>query len=90
MSSSTPTFVEFSRISAAYHGKFLSRKAEDIHRFSVDVNYELLGNNENIFKYVTPVGQNTRVEYTGSNHILDSHQDSLPVATSTEVHLSRT
>ena len=76
-SSSTPTFFEFSGIRAAYHGKFLSRKAEDIHRFSVDVNYELLGNNENIFKYVTPVGLNTRVEYTGSNHILDSHQASL-------------
>lgn len=76
-SSSTATFFEFSGIRAAYHGKFLSRQGENIHRISADAFYELLGNNENVFKYVTPVGQNTRVEYTSSNRILDSQQASL-------------
>ena len=71
--SSTATFFEFSGPEASYRGTFIARKDADIHRASVNLGYSLLGNHENVFKYVTPEGQNTRVEYAGSNHILNRH-----------------
>lgn len=75
-SSGTATFFEFSGVKAAYSGRMLARSGSDIHKASLDLGYELLGNNENLFNYVTPVGQNTHVEYTGKNHIMDCHSAS--------------
>ena len=73
-SSSTATFFEFSGIKAGYRGQLLARSGTNLHRATLSLGYELLGNNENQFKYVTPVGQDTRVEYYGRNHIMDSHR----------------
>lgn len=75
-SSSKPIFFEFSGIVASYKGRFLKRHGDGMHRLALDLDYEMLGNNENIFSYVTPPGQDTRVEYSGSNHILDRHRAS--------------
>ena len=72
-SSGTATYFEFSGIKAGYKGRLLAKSGNDLHKFSLDLGYELLGNDENIFKYVTPSGQNTRVEYSGQNHIFDRH-----------------
>ena len=72
-SSSTATFFEFSGINAAYRGRMLKKAGDGMHKISLDLDYSLLGNNENIFRYVTPAGQSTRVEYSGQNHILDRH-----------------
>lgn len=72
-SSATATFFEFSGPVAKYRGQLLSRSGDNLHRATVELGYEMLGNDENIFKYVTPVGQNTYVDYTGKNHISDRH-----------------
>ena len=72
-SSATATFFEFSGPVAKYRGQLLSRSGDNLHCATVELGYELLGNDENIFKYVTPVGQNTYVDYTGKNHISDRH-----------------
>lgn len=75
-SSSNATFFEFSGLKAAYRGRMLAKSGADLHKASLDLEYELLGNNENQFNYITPVGQSTRVEYTGQNHIMDCHSAS--------------
>ena len=72
-SSGTATFFEFSGVKAGYRGQLLAHSGADLHRVTLSLGYELLGNDENQFKYVTPVGQNTRVEYSGQNHIMDAH-----------------
>lgn len=72
-SSSTATFFEFSGVKAEYRGRLIAKSGADIHKAHIDLGYELLGNDENQFNYITPTGQNTRVEYTGKNHIMDSH-----------------
>ena len=71
--SSSATYFEFSGLRACYRGGFQTRSGEDIHKASLKLDYELLGNDENVFRYVTPSGQNTRVEYSGQNHIFDRH-----------------
>lgn len=72
--SSSATYFEFSGIDVAYKARLLKRSGANLHRAGLELGYELLGNNENQFKYVTPQGQNTRVEYTGRNHIMDRHR----------------
>ena len=69
--SSSATFFEFSGVRAAYRADLTAPAGADLHHATLKLDYELLGNNENVFKYVTPSGQNTRVEYSGQNHILD-------------------
>lgn len=71
--SSSATFFEFSGIEASYRGRMLRGSEASLHKISVDLGYKLIGNDENVFRYVTPVGQSMRVEYTGQNHILDRH-----------------
>lgn len=71
--SSSATYFEFSGLRAGYRGGFQSRNGADIHKASLKLDYEMLGNDENVFRYVTPSGQNTRVEYSGQNHIFDRH-----------------
>ena len=78
--SSSATYFEFSGVRAAYKGAFQARSGADIHKASLKLDYELLGNDENIFSYVTPPGQNTRVEYSGQNHILDRHTASAAIS----------
>lgn len=70
-STSSPLFFEFSGIEVRYDGAYLISAGSDIHRISLSAGYATLGNDENIFNYVTPTGEVTRVEYTGVNHISD-------------------
>lgn len=72
--SASATFFKYSGVRAVYRGKLFARTGADLHRASWGLNYELLGNDENLFRFVTPTGENTYVDYTGKNHIMDRHQ----------------
>ena len=75
-SSSTATFFEFSGIDASYRGRFVKKAGDGLHKVSLDLDYEFLRNYENLFNYVTPSGQDTRVEYFGQNPVLDRYRAS--------------
>ena len=68
---SSPVFFEYSGIEAAYEGVCLLPVGRSLHRVALSLGFSLLGNEENVLRYVTPTGGNTQVEYTGQNHILD-------------------
>lgn len=68
-SSSTPTFFEFGGIKAEYKGLLTLPSGNNLHRGSVNLGYETLSNSENLFRYSTPEGGNTVVEYTGQNPV---------------------
>lgn len=70
-SSSTPTFFEFGGIELSYDGSLLIPASDNLHKIAWKASYKTLGNDENLFKYVTPTGQNTVVEYIAQNHIMD-------------------
>jgi hypothetical protein len=70
-SSTTATFFEFSGYKAGYKGLLIIPGGRNLHRIQWNLGYEKLSNNENSFRYVTPEGGNTIVDYTGQNHILD-------------------
>ena len=69
-SSSTATFFEFTGAEMGYDGKLLVPFGESLHVLDLSARMESLTNNENKFKYVTPSGQNTQVNYTGQDKIL--------------------
>lgn len=68
---SSPVFFEFSGLEAEYEGVLLLGTSLDRHRVRGSASFAMLGNDENLLRYVTPAGQSTQVEYTGRNHILD-------------------
>lgn len=70
-SHSSPKIFEFSGFEAGYSGRLQSRCGDNIHSAYLKGSFSLLGNNENTYKYITPTGENTKVEYYGQNHILD-------------------
>ena len=70
-SSATPVFFEHSGMQVRYDGAAVFNATGSIHKVSLSVGFETLGNDENVFKYVTPTGEATRVEYSGVNHISD-------------------
>ena len=70
-SSTTATFFEFSGYKAGYKGLLLIPAGRSLHRAQWHLGYEKLSNNENAFRYVTPEGGNTIVDYTGQTHIMD-------------------
>lgn len=70
-SSSTATFFEFSGFSVSYDGLCLIPAASNLHKITLSAQWSPLSNYENTFKYVTPTGQATQVEYYGQNRILD-------------------
>ena len=72
-SSGTATFYEYSGLNADYRGQLLARSGQDLHRMTLDLGYQLLANDENLFEYVTRTGENTEVQYYGSNQISYSH-----------------
>ena len=67
----SPVFFEFSVPEAEYEGVLLLGTGRDRHRVKGSASFAMLGNEENLLRYVTPAGQSTQVEYTGRNHILD-------------------
>ena len=70
-SSTTATFFEYDGIKAGYDGLLLIPAGLNLHRTAISLGYETLGNDENAFRYTTPAGGNTVVEYTGKEHIFD-------------------
>ena len=73
-SSGTATFYEYSGVNADYRGQLLAHSGQDIHRATLDLGYRLLANDENLFEYVTRAGENTEVQYFGSNRVTFSHR----------------
>ena len=69
-STTTPVYYEFSGIEAGYDGVVLIPAGNSLHRTAVNLGYSKLANNENKFKYVTPTGGNTTIEYTAQNEVL--------------------
>lgn len=70
-SSSTATFFEFGGWQAGLRSVLLLPSGSNLHRLSADFSLEKLENRENQFRYVTPTGQSTVVEYTGQSKVLD-------------------
>ena len=70
-STTVPVYFEYSGMQVRYDGSALFNAANSIHKVSLSVGFETLGNDENGFKYVTPTGESTRVEYTSTNHVSD-------------------
>lgn len=70
-STNTPIFFEFSGFELAYNGTLLLHSGKNLHRIAADVSYTKVGADENKYKYVTPAGGNTTVEYTGKDHNTD-------------------
>lgn len=71
-SSTTPTFFEFDGLDLGYEASLLVPSSDDIHRLSFSAGLKTLSNEENYFRYVTPPGQNTVVEYYAKNHLSES------------------
>ncbi|MBP5626522.1 MAG: hypothetical protein J6W98_06335 [Bacteroidales bacterium] len=69
--SSSPVFFECAGMEAAYKGVLVIPSGFRMQRISLDLGVTVLGNDENVFRYVTPPGQSTVVEYGGQNHVLD-------------------
>ena len=69
--SSSPVFFDYSGIEGEYEGVCLLPAGRSLHRMALTLGLATLGNAENVLRYVTPPGQNTIVEYTGENNILD-------------------
>lgn len=67
-SSTTATFFEFKGFEAGYDGKFSFPAG---HALSLSASLETLNNTENKFRYITPTGKNTKVEYTGKDAIFN-------------------
>ena len=67
----SPVFFEFSGPELEYDGSLVLGTDRNLHRVSGSLGFSMLGNDENLLRYVTPAGQSTQVEYTGRNHILD-------------------
>jgi len=70
-STTSPVYYEFEGYEAGYKGSLTLPSGNNIHHTALEFNYSKLGNNENRFKYITPTGGNTTVEYTAKNHIMD-------------------
>ena len=65
-SSSTVTFTEHNGSIIEYNGVLTVPASDALHRIGLDVRYESLDNNKNIYKLVTPEGSMTQVEYVGA------------------------
>lgn len=70
-SSSTATFFEFGGWLAGLRSVLLLPSGNQLHRLEAGFSVESLENRENLFRYITPTGQNTIVEYTGQNKVLE-------------------
>ena len=71
-SSTTATFFEFDGNRYCYDGLLLIPYRSTLHRLAITAGFENLVNNENKFRYTTPEGGSTVVEYTGQDQVSDS------------------
>lgn len=70
-SSSTATFIEFGGWQTGLRSVLLLPSPTQLHRLEARLSVESLENRENLFRYITPTGQSTVVEYTGQNKVLE-------------------
>ncbi|MBP5505972.1 MAG: hypothetical protein J6X89_07720 [Bacteroidales bacterium] len=70
-SSTTATFFEFGGSKLSYSGQVLIPAGRSLHRIALTAGTEMLNNYENKFKYTTPEGGNTVVDYTGQELVLN-------------------
>lgn len=70
-SSTTATFFEFGGKKMGYDGLLLLPFGSNMFRAAASAGIETLANNENQFRYSTPEGGNTIVEYTGQSQVGD-------------------
>lgn len=73
-SSTTATFFEFNGFQIGYKSKLLIPGANQLHKLNWSIGMEMLTNRENKFRYVTPAGMNTIVEYLGQDIVLKRTQ----------------
>lgn len=78
-SSTTATFYEFGGIRAGYDAKLQIPAATGLHKLDWTIGFENLSSSENKFRYVTPEGQNTIVDYLGQDIILRRIQASAQI-----------
>lgn len=71
-SSSTATFFEFSGFDLGFSGKVMVPFGASRHKAFLNAWAETISNSENKFKYITPTGQSTVVQYTGQDRIYSS------------------
>lgn len=69
--SSKPIFFEYGGMEASDRFVTLVRRQSAVHRAGLSLGYSTLHNSENLFKYVTPTGKTTHVEYSGKNDIME-------------------
>lgn len=69
-SSSSITYTEHSSNIIEYSGSMMTGRGDNLHKISLDINYEGLTNMKNNYKMVTPEGGSTIIEYFGQNNIL--------------------
>lgn len=69
--SSSPVYFEFSGFEASYQGRLLLPMGHNLHSISLSAAYKPLTNYENNYKYNTPAGGSTVVEYYGQNKLLE-------------------
>ncbi len=69
-SSTTIVYTEHSGNEFSYKGTLLAGSGDIRHRIGLDLRYETLNNNENVYRMNTEVGEYTVVEYFGQNQVL--------------------
>lgn len=70
-SSGKITYTEHAGNIIEYNGVLLAGNTRNRHRIGLDVRFENLLNNENVYRLNTEVGENTVVEYISQNEVLD-------------------
>lgn len=70
-SSSKITYTEHAGNIIEYNGVLLAGGSRNLHRVGLDVRFENLLNNENVYRLNTELGENTIVEYISQNEVLD-------------------
>lgn len=69
--SSSITYTEHAGNVIRYKGRLIAGNLKNKHHVGLDLSYETLINNENVFRMSTEVGENTVVEYISQNEVLD-------------------
>lgn len=70
-SSSKIIYTEHAGNIIEYNGVLLAGSSRNLHRVGLDVRFENLINNENVYRLNTELGENTVVEYISQNEVLD-------------------
>ena len=69
--SSNIMFTEHGGHIFQYKGELRASNADTRHHVGMDLKYETLTNNKNVYRLNTQVGQNTQVEYLSQNEVLE-------------------